>query len=326
MSPVRWGIIGAGGIAQKFARDLSVAGGGAIRAVVSRDMARARSAASALGAPLAFGDVSALAEERSVDIAYIATPHQAHFEAARDLLLAGKPVLVEKPMAVNAAQVRELIEIARCNRVLLVEALWTRFLPLYRRVRRLLDDGRIGRVRAVTSCFCFRGDLDPTKRWMNPHLAGGALLDLGVYCLAAAQFALRAEPSEIAAVAKFSTTGVDELLSASLAYEGGAMASFTCGLVADGDNRLVIAGEQGRVEVPPHFIAAQKAFMRTSRGEKTIEEPFSGEGFEFEIAEAHRCLRAGEIESPLMPLDDSLGLAVTMDRIRVQIGLKYPFE
>ena len=326
MSQIRWGIVGAGGIAQKFARDLAVARGGVVHAIAGRDLTRAREWAQALGASLAYDSVRDLAEEKSVDIVYIATPHQAHYEAAKTLLSCGKPVLVEKPMTVNSAQARELIELARAKNLFLMEALWTRFLPLYRRLRRLLDEGGIGPVRAVSSSFCVRADHDAKKRWMNPDLAGGSLLDLGVYCLAMTQLVLRTRPSAVSAVAVMSSTGVDEMLSAALSYPCGAVANMVCGLAAHGDNRLVIAGEKGTVEVPSNFIAAQKAVIVCRDGKTSMEEPFRGEGFEFQIAETVRCLRAGETESPLMPLTDTLELAESMDEIRRQIGLRYPFE
>jgi predicted dehydrogenase len=210
--------------------------------------------------------------------------------------------------------------------VFLLEALWTRFLPIYQVVRDWLDKGRIGRVRWVDSSFCIRGNLDHAQRWMNPHLAGGGLLDLGVYCLAMTQFVLKQEPAGIAAIASPSSTGVDEMLTVSLGYDSGTLAGFVCGFVAGGDNRLVIVGEEGRVEIPAHFIAAQKAVLLRGSAVEVSEKPFHGGGFEYEIAETHRCLRDGDIESPLMPLEDTLGNLETMDAIRAKIALKYPFE
>lgn len=326
MTPIRWGIVGPGGIAAKFVADLAVAGGGTVRAIVSRDIDRAKSAAARYGAALAFDDVAALAAEDTIDAVYIATPHQAHFEAAKVLLESGKPVLAEKPLTVNAAQTRELVRIARDEKVFLMEALWTRFLPVYQTVQGWLDDGRIGRVRWVDSSFCIRADFDPSNRWLNPHLAGGGLLDLGVYCLAMTQFALKQEPTEITAVASMSPTGVDEMLTVSLGYASGVLAGFVCGIATAGDNRLLISGEEGRIEIPSNFISAQKALLVRGSTVEVAEKSHIGGGFEFEIAEAHRCIREGKIGSPLMPLDDTLRTLEVMDAIRAKIGLKYPFE
>lgn len=326
MTPIRWAIIGPGGIAEKFVRDLRVAGNGTVRAVVSRDIERAKSAAARFGAELAFDNIDALAADDTIDAVYIATPHQAHFEAAKFLLENRKPVLVEKPLAVNAAQARELIRLARSNKVFLMEALWTRFLPVYQTVRAWLDENRIGRVRWIESGFCIRVDSDPENRWHNPGLAGGALLDLGVYCVAMTQFALGRQPSDITAIARKSPTGVDELLAVNFGYSGGTLAGFVCSIVTRGDNRLVICGEEGRIEVPDNFITAEKAVCHRGSEIEVAENPHRGEGFEYEIAETHRCLREGQTESPLMPLDDTLQNLETMDTIRKKIALKYPFE
>ena len=326
MTPIRWAIIGPGRIAEKFVRDLRIAGGGTVRAVVSRDINRAKDAAARFGAELATDNIEPLAADETIDAIYIATPHQAHFEAAKFLLENGKPVLGEKPLTVNAAQARELIGIARTKKVFLMEALWTRLLPVYQTVHNWLDEERIGRVRWVESSFCVRGNLDPAKRCLNPHLAGGGLLDLGVYCLAMTQFVLRQPPSEITALASMSPTGVDEMLTVNLGYADGALAGFACGFVATGDNRLLICGEKGRIEIPSNFIAAEKALLFRDSHVETAEHPHRGEGFEYEIAETHRCIRVGEIESPLIPLDDTLQNLETMDAIRAKIALKYPFE
>lgn len=326
MTPIRWAIIGPGGIAEKFVRDLRIAGGGTVRTFVSRDIDRAKKSAAKFGAALATDDIQALATDDAIDAVYIATPHQSHFEAAKFLLENSKPVLGEKPLTVNAAQASELIRIARTKKVFLMEAMWTRLLPVYQSVRNWLDDDRIGRVRWVESSFCVRGDFDPSKRHLNPRLAGGGLLDLGVYCLAMTQFVLRQEPSEITAVASMSSTGVDEMLTVNLGYANGALAGFACGFVATGDNRLLICGEKGRIEVPSNFISAEKALLLRDSQVEAAEQAHRGEGFEYEIAETHRCLRAGELESPLRPLNDTLQNLKTMDAIRAKIALKYPFE
>jgi len=322
---VGWGVVGPGAIARKFARDLRVAQGGHLRAVAGRDHSRAKAFGEEFGAARACDNILALAEDPSVDIVYIATPHSAHFAAARILLQHGKHVLIEKPMTVNAAQARELISIARANRVFLMEAMWTRFLPVYRRVRKWIDEGRIGKCRCVTSSFCIRGNQDPSSRLMNLDLAGGGLLDLGVYNLAMTQFVFGGKPDRIHASANFAETGADEMLSVSLGYRN-AIAQFACGFAALGDNSLIIAGEAGWVRVPATFISAQEATLTVGSDTETIREPFRGEGFEYEIEEAMRCLRSGEIESPVMPLADSLETVVIMDEIRSQIGLRYPFE
>lgn len=323
---IRWGIVGPGHIAGKFAGDLRAVPGAALASVCSRDPGRARAFAEKHDIPRWGNDPSLLAADPDVDIVYIASPHNAHFETAKMLLEAGKPVLCEKPLTVNAAQARELVELSRSHEVLLVEALWTRFLPLYQRIRALIEDGAIGRPVLVGSSFCIRAEPDPDNRWFNPALAGGGLLDVGVYCLAVTQLALGRSPVSIDAAARMAATGVDELLHARLEYEGGAMATFTCGVGNRFDNSLTIAGGDGFIHVPNLFINATTAELRRGDGVETIREPLRAEGFEFEIEESMRCLRSREIESPLMPHADTLATMETMDRIREQIGLRYPDE
>ena len=323
---IQWGIVAPGEIARKFARDLRVANGGNLRAVAGRDLARARAFADEFGAEKATADLSELAADDSVDIVYIASPHHAHFEIAKFLLEAGKPVLCEKPLTLNAGQARELIGISRANNVFLMEAMWSRCLPVYDRIREWLDDGRIGEPRFVTSNFCTQPPYDPANRWFNPDLAGGGLLDLGVYNLAISQFVMGRKPDKVAAVARFSPSGVDELLSASLHYENGGIAQFTCGMTTHCENSLIIGGEKGFIRVPSLFINAEEAFLTIGDTTESARGPLRGEGFEFEIEEAMRCLRAGEIESPKMPHADTLATMEVMDEIRAQIGLRYPGE
>jgi predicted dehydrogenase len=324
--PIQWGLVGPGGIARKFAHDLRVAEAGSLRSVAGRDLPRAKAFAEEFGAEFAFDDLLAVATDPQVDIVYLATPHSAHFSAARTLLEHGKPLLIEKPMTVNAAQARELIGLARSRGVFLMEALWTRFLPAYQQVGRWLDEGRIGEVRGVSSSFCVRGNPDPTARWLNPALAGGGLLDLGVYNLAMNQWVLGTKPDRIHAVANFSATGVDDMLSASLGYTPRTLAQFACGFVAEAENSLTITGGSGRILVPDPFYAAQEVRLLAGEKIEIHRAPFRGEGFEYEIAEAVRCLSSGELESPLMPLSDTLATLEVMDGIRARIGLRYPFE
>lgn len=323
---IHWGLVGPGSIARKFARDLRVAKGGRLRAVAGRDLERARAFAGEFGAELVVDDVRALAADPAVDMVYIAVPHNAHYETARLLLAAGKPVLCEKPLTVNARQAAEIIALARSNNVFLMEAMWTRFLPVYARVREWLDEGRIGRPRVVSSAFCIQPPRDPANRFYNPALAGGGLLDVGVYNLAMSQWVMGRKPERVAAAACLSATGVDELLSASLQYPCGGMAQLVCGMNVEFDNALVIGGEKGFIRVPARFAQGKEAVLESGGKIETVREPHRGEGFEYQIEEAMRCFRAGEIESPLLPHADTLATMETMDEIRRQIGLRYPEE
>ena len=323
---LQWGIVGPGKIARKFARDLRVSSGGCLRAVASRDLQHARVFADEFGAELAYDDVESLADDPSVDMVYVSNPHNAHFATAMLLLESGKPVLCEKPLTVSADQARELIAASRANGVFLMEAMWTRCLPVYAKIRQWLDEGRIGRPRMVFSSFCIQALRDPADRWFNPALAGGALLDVGVYNLAVSQLALGRKPGQVTAIARLSETGVDEWLAATLRYAHGGVAQFVCSLSSTFDNSLVIGGDKGFIRVPANFIHGREVILDSDGHAEFFSEPMRGEGFEYEIDEAMRCLRAGAVESPLMPHADTLATMEAMDEIRRQIGLIYPEE
>lgn len=322
----RWGIVGPGSIARRFCRDLRAAGAGTLHMVMGRNLLRTRAFAEEYGVELFTTDLLKLAQDPQIDLVYLATPHSAHFPLAETLLEHGKPLLVEKPMTVNADQARKLIQTARSNRTFLMEAMWTRCLPIYRQVSSWIAANKIGPIRLVESSFCVRGVQDPTQRWLNPALAGGGLLDLGVYNIAMSQFFFGQRPSQVAATACFSSSGVDELLSTSLRYPNNALAQFSCGFAAPGNNALTAYGETGQIHLPAPFFAAQEAHLTTEEEKQTISAPFRAEGFEYEIEEAVRCWQNGLLESPLMPLDDTLANLEVMDSIRASIGLRYPFE
>lgn len=326
MKTIRWGIIGPGSIARKFAQDIRAVPGCSLESVAGRDANRAGVFASANGLPRYHASAQALAEDAGIDAVYIATPHTGHFESAKLVLSHRKAVLVEKPITVNSSEAADLIQVARDAGVFLMEALWTRFLPIYEEIHRWLASGAIGRVRMVSTAFCVRGNQDASLRWLNPALAGGSLLDLGVYCLAMQRFAVGSPPQSSCATAVFAPSGVDELLSASVSYRGGALGQFSCGFAAHGDTSMTIAGETGTIRVPDSFFAARTASLFVGGESRTIERPFLAGGFEYQIAEVCRCLRGGLLESPRMPLAETWETMNAMDSIRRTIGLVYPGE
>ena len=251
----------------------------------------------------------------------------------RQCLEAGKPVLCEKPLVPNLAQGASLVELAARKNVFLMEALWTRFLPVYETVAAWLREDAVGPVRAIQSSFCFRAPLDPAGRHYNPALAGGALLDLGVYCVAMTRWVIQQtagrcpEPSSIHATGTLADTGVDERVSAMLTFPGGLSSQFVCGFDGSAENSLTIVGERGSIRLPSGFWGATEAWLERT-GEPVLHEqaPFRINGFEYEIEEAQRCIRAGLVESPRMTHADSLAALRWMDEIRRQVGVRYPFE
>jgi len=320
----RWGVIGPGLIAGQFASDMQVVEGAEIYAVASRS--GAEKFVHDFDVPVAYDSYEALVQDPKVDGIYIATPHSFHFENARLCLQAGKPVLCEKPLTVNANQAQSLIQLANENQVFLMEALWTRYLPLYAEVRKLLDEEVIGEIIAMQSTFCFKSIKDEKKRWFNPELAGGTLLDLGIYPIAISQWAMGDNPVEVQSQAVLSSTGVDIVLAANLKYTSGAISQFTTSFIHKARNDFAIYGTKGNIILDEPFWGGTRGVLSAGATHLHLENPFRSHGFEYEIEEAVRCIREGRLESPSMTHADSLANMQLMDTIREQVGVKYPFE
>ncbi len=261
-----------------------------------------------------------------VDAVYIAVPHPFHFENAMLCLESGKPVLCEKPLTVNSVDSAKLIEIARQKSLFLMEALWTRFLPVYQQVREWLNQGVIGEIKLLTFTMGFVKEFDAEDRLFNPDLAGGALLDLGVYPISVSQWVYGKDPSAFTVKSHFAKTGVDDFISIFLQYEDGAGSQFSCDFLMDTLNDLVIYGTKGHIRIHPDFWYPDRATLFTGDQELTIIKPFRASGFEYETEEAMRCIREGKVESPGMPHAQTQATMELMDAIRKEIGLSYPFE
>ncbi len=320
---IGWGILGPGAIAQKFAADLRQVPDADLVAVGSRSQTRAETFAETYGVKRAYAGYEALMNDPDVDVIYIATPHPFHHAQTLDCLHHGKAVLCEKPLAVNAQQAQEMIACAQEEDLFLMEAMWTRFLPVISEIRTWLKEGRIGDARMLSADFGFRGAWRPKERWLNPELAGGALLDVGVYTVALSQMIFREAPTEIAVVAHIGESHVDEQTAMALRYPGGALAQLSCAVRTDTPGTAVISGTQGIIHIP-HFWEAQSATLEV-QGEPIVE--ITGKsGYHYQAIEVMRCLREGLVESPRMSLDESLTIASIMDQARERIGLQYPIE
>jgi predicted dehydrogenase len=335
LPPTRWGLVGPGQMAQKFAGALLGVPGATLVAVAARDPGRAQAFVQAWCPPRTptriHPNVAALATDPDVDAVYVATPHNAHFEAVQTCLLAGKPVLCEKPLTPTAAQAHALVTLARKRKVFLMEALWTRFLPAWVQVLRWLVDGAIGSVHTLQSSVCFRSGAPPEHRQFNPALAGGALLDVGVFALAMSQGVMatqgRHEVPRFHVTGRRGPTGVDVRVHATLDYGEDRLSQFVCGFDGEADNGMRIHGERGCIELPSGFWMAQSAALRrTGREPEAASLPFRINGFEYEIEEAMRCIGAGRIESAAMPHEHTLGTLRLVDAMRLQLGVRYPFE
>jgi len=341
MNPFGWAVIGPGKIARRFAaavQGLEATTGSRLQAVYARDLGKAHAFAQewhpAVGPePRATDDASALLADPRVDGVYIATPHAQHGEFIRAALLAGKPVLCEKPLVPTQQEAEALVALARERGVFLMEAVWTRFLPIYAVVARWLQEQSIGELRGIQSSFCFPAPYDPNNRCFNPDLAGGALLDIGIYNITVSRWvleqALGACPAveSIVASGKLAPTGVDTRVNATLNFPGALAAHFICAFDASSENALHIMGSKGRIVLPLNFHQASEAVLiRHGEPAEHVEAPHRINGFEGEIEEAQRRIRAGAIESPHISHAETLTTLAWMDEIRRQLGVRYPFE
>jgi predicted dehydrogenase len=346
---IRWGVLGAGSIARAFASDLQRVTGAELVAIASRSPAKLREMASSYPRARIYDEYSALVRDSEVDIVYVATTNQLHKDHALLCLKSGKPVLCEKPFTVTAGEARAVIEAARRRGLFCMEAMWTRCLPLMRALPALLDAGAIGDVRMLRADFGSLPPFDPSNRYFNPALGGGAMLDLGVYLVSLASFLFGA-PKSVTSEASIGKTGVDEQSAALLAYENGRLATISCSVVTRLPTEALIVGTRGqiRIHAPVHRPSALTVtvFTDVPAGRPTAdssvpsevrssrspvrrladrlrgrppglrEYPHEGLGYHFEAAEAMRCLRAGETESPVIPLNETLEIMQTLDAIR----------
>lgn len=324
---IRWGILGTGNIARQFARGLSVLPDAQLVAVGSRAAATAEAFGKEFGVSHCHGSYEALVQDADVDVVYVSTPHQMHRPNTLLCLEAGKPVLCEKPFAINALEAADMVEAARNAKLFLMEAMWTRFLPVIDKVREWLAAGAIGEPRMVNADFGFRAEVDPESRLFNPQYGGGALLDVGVYTISFASMVFGTTPQRCAGFAHIGDTGVDEQASMVLGYGRGQTASLTCAVRVNTPQDAVIVGTNGTIRVHPPFWKATTATLSvTDKDEETVTLPHRGNGYEYQAIEVMRCLREGLTESEVMPLDETVAIMLTMDQIRSQWNLKYPME
>ena len=318
-----WGILGAGSIATKFATDLKNLPDARLVAVGSRSAEKAGQFAQDRGAERSYGSYAALIADPEVDVVYVATPHPLHKEHTLLCLDRGKAVLCEKPMAVHAGQVREMVQSARERGLFLMEAMWSRFNPVLVQVQDWLEEGRIGEARMLSADFGFRTAWNPEGRLLNPALAGGALLDVGVYVVALASSVFGGAPAQVQAAAHLGQTGVDEQTGMVFKYANGGLALLSCAIRTVTPHMARIDGTEGAIEIPAFWHATSARLIRPSQEPLETSGDF---GYHHEAAEVMACLREGKTESATMPLDESIAIAETLDRVRAEIGLTYPAE
>lgn len=322
----RWGILGAGGIAKKFSVGVQALADHELIAVGSRSLEKANQFADQYNIPHRHDSYEALVADPEVDAIYVATPHPMHKENTLLCLAHGKHVLCEKPFTINASEAKVIIDEARSRKLFLMEAMWTRFIPAVVEAKRLVDSGAIGEVRMINADFGYRAGFNPASRAFDPALGGGGLLDVGIYPLSLASMFL-GRPNRIASLAEIGQTGVDEQSAVVLGYPGGQLATIYSAVRTTTPQDAVIMGTEGMIRIhPPFWIPKKLTLTQPGKGAQEIDLPFEANGYNYEAAEVANCVRAGKLESDVMPLDESLQLMETMDAIRAQWGMKYPME
>jgi predicted dehydrogenase len=357
LKTIRWGILGTGTVARDFVQGLRSIEDASPIAVASRTLEKAQSFAQQFAIPKPYGSYAELVADPEIDVVYVATPHTRHKQDCILCLEAGKPVLCEKPFAVSAAEACEVIQLARQRQLFCMEAMWMRFMPLMQKVRELIRSGAIGEVRMLTAEFGYPTEFDPENRFFNPKLGGGALLDRGVYPLSLA-FDLFGEPTQVSSQAAIGSTGVDEQSAMVLEFLGGKLALLSASLCTRSSNAATIVGTLGKIQIHEPFYCPEKisltqfpklapvaatAAPNGSSGLKqklrsvvlqaprlhrviaalrdtsiTFAQPTLGNGYGYEAIEVGNCLRRGDLESQIMPLDETLRILTTLDRIRQQ--------
>lgn len=320
-----WGILGPGGIARAFAQDLNLIQGHTIGAVGSRTLENAQKFSATFGGT-AYGSYEELVTDPTIDAIYVATPHPAHHDNVVMALDAGKPVLCEKPFSVNAREAQSMVDAAARNGVALMEAMWARFLPHYGKVREIVESGVLGPILSIHADHGQRLADKGISRLVEPDLAGGALLDLGIYPVSFAHMIL-GTPLHITSDSVMTEKGVDAQTSMILTYEGGAQAVLTTTMIEQTPCRAVVAGLNGWLEIDRTFY--NPAAMRVVLNDGTVTEypnTYTGHGLREQAEAFKQLVVSGTLESEILTWKDTVDIMKTLDEVRQQIGLKYPFE
>jgi dihydrodiol dehydrogenase / D-xylose 1-dehydrogenase (NADP) len=324
---IRWGILGTGAIAKQFAKGLSALPDAELTAVGSRTAASAEAFGNEFNVKHRHSSYAGLASDVDVDVIYVATPHPMHASNTKLCLDARKHVLCEKPFTVNAFEAREIVASAREKKLFLMEAMWTRFIPVIVRVRQWIKEGAIGKPRMVLADFGFRASVDDTSRLLDPALAGGGLLDVGIYPISFACMIFGQLPVTVTGQAEIGKTGVDEQAGILLKFPDSQLAVLSCAVRTETPQSAHILGENGSITIHAPFWKATTATLTPADGESmTVELPLSGNGYNYQAEEVMRCIRSGKLESEIMPLDESIALMKVMDDLRSLWGVQYPSE
>lgn len=319
--------MGLGNIAKKFASDLASVKNAELVAVGSRNIEKAKSFASEFSAPVFYGDYESLVQDKNVDVIYIATPHSHHHENTLLCLNNDKAVLCEKAFAVNSRQTIEMIDLAKEKKIFLMEALWTKFSPQYKRLMEILKEKRLGDIKSVLIDFGFRPHTPVPARLFDPALAGGTILDIGIYNVFMAMSVL-GRPDEIEAHMTPAPTGIDEQCSVLFKYNNGAIAQLFSSFVSHLPTEANISGTEGRIKLTNRFYAPESTIEYyperiDSQTLIEIKKKYEGHGYQYEAEHVGECLLKGLSESPEIPFAETLERMEVLDEIRRKAGIVY---
>ncbi|MCC2594498.1 Gfo/Idh/MocA family oxidoreductase [Tessaracoccus sp. OS52] len=323
MDTIRWGFVGAGWIADVMASDFGFVHNAELAAVASRDLGRAQQFASKHGVRKAYGSYVELLEDDDIDVVYLANTHPHHRDVALAAIERGKALLVEKAFTATLAGTREVVDAARAKGVFCMEAMWTRFLPAISAAREVVAWGRIGDVLGVQGDLCAYREYDPHHRLFDPATGGGAILDLGVYVVSFAQ-AFLGQARTVQCVGRYAPNGVDAAAAMSIEYATGGLSALACGFDGHGPGRMAIYGTKGWIEVEPRFHhPTTLSVHRTGVLPRVIEANMTGRGYAHEVAEVTERVLAGDTESPIMPLNDTVEVMRVLEECLAQMGIEH---
>ena len=320
----KWGIIGLGKIANKFAQDLQKIPNATLHAVASRSMDKAKAFAIQYDVSNFYSSYEAMILQAELDAVYVATPHAFHYENTLLCLRNKIPVLCEKAFAMNSNEVQKMIDASKSSDTFLMEAFWTRFLPSTLKVLEIIKEGEIGEVISIKADFGFKAAVDPAGRMYNINLGGGSLLDIGLYPVFLALLIL-GKPKKVNALAKIGTTGIDEECNMLFQYDEGQSAILNSSVLYDTETEAYIYGTKGRIHIPRRWHESDQFILhKEGQSPQEFKFDFNCLGYRYEAEEVMRCLAADKKESDILPLSFSLDLMNLLDQIRKEVGLVYP--
>ncbi|RKF17541.1 gfo/Idh/MocA family oxidoreductase [Alginatibacterium sediminis] len=322
---LNWGVLAPGRIANNFAQGFAAVSGACLYGVASRDAQRVEEFATRYDIKHTYNSYAQLLEDPAIDVVYIANPHRYHAEVVEQCLNAGKHVLCEKPLTVTAKQATHLFELATEKNLFLMEAVWSRFLPCWQQVKQWIESGNIGEIQLLRSTFGFQAERNMEDRLFNLELAGGAMLDTGVYNIALSEFVMGRQPESVSSSVLVGETGVDERCSVMMDY-GDVTSQFSCSFLSKLDNEFQIVGSLGTINVAACFWDATKAELVLNSGDReTFDQAYRASGFEYQIDEVNRCVKAGQTQSDNVSADVTIGNLHVMDQVLSEAGVNYPF-